>query len=1187
MHTLQITVQRKVGDGWPLVADLSAPGQFLPMRTEGLLHLAIDALHTQPTPLAYGTALGRAIFSAPLDRAFVQALAASDNALRVLLYVEADDLKSLHWSLLCGPLDSRWSFLVLNQRTLFSLYLPAVTDRRFPSIGRRDLRALAIVASPPGLENYGLTPFDVANTVTHLRTAFDTMPFDILAASSEAIGPPSLDAFCARIVAERYSLVHVVCHGAYSQEQQETSLFLSDAEGRLDRVSGSRLLQRLSQLDAAAGLPHLAFLAACETARADTGNALGSLAQRLVRQLGMPAVIAMTDRVTLATAQELASAFYHRLRVHGEVDRALTEATTSLAEHSDILVPALFSRLGGRPLFSHLPDRPLTPAEVTDGLEQLLRLLVQLAPVLLPKAQTLTAKIRSGAGIGPANLSAALNTERAQALVELDQLCLDALDMDFRALALGQPPLTYDARAPFRGLASFRTEDQTFFFGREPLVAQLTHRLQAEHFLALVGGSGSGKSSLAFAGIAPAMQLRWPDLAVRSMTPGRTPVETLDALLGDTASSSGNLLLIIDQFEELFTLTQQDAERLAFCTRLATIFRRIQQEAAPIYILLTLRAEFLGEATRFSELRDLLQRHQELIAPMNQRELRSAIEQQASVVGLRFEADLANTMLDDVAGEPGAMPLLQHALLELWKRRHGRWLRAEEYRAMGGVKQAIAGTANDLYASLNAADKARIERLFLRLVRLDASEEQRDTRRRASLDEIVRNADELVVTKALIARLADARLLVTSVNPSDGRQEVELAHEAIIAHWDRLQGWLTRDRQGLLVFQQISVNAAQWKSQGQDPSYLFQGSRLRQARRWATANQASLNQTELDFLAQSRRHSSFRQILTAAAALLAIAVCSGTLFALINEQGWFSRHLARSALAEFTDQPVSELLWLTDKTLLAGMGKETARQSDIAQSQDGGKSWTWTALPGTHVAALAQAGEDTGIVYALIEEAGLFRREDTGADWQFITATLPITTYDSLAVAPDGVLYIGDYLEKRGVFSSVDGGYHWAPLTGSPAVAVFNLAWLHEQLAVSAGDGLWLWHPAGTWQKWPAEGETPVLSTVAWRDALLTGGGSGIVEVDRQAQGTVQVEQLVTQLGVGRHTAADKFPQGLAGSYDGRLLYTSAKGDWRIDEDTVLPFMYAIHPDPIDPATFWVATSKGLEKVQVRLWHQP
>ncbi len=190
MHTLLITIQRKVGNGWPLVADLSTPGQFLPMRTEGLLHLDVDTLHSQPTPLAYGTALGQAVFAEPLNRAFVQALAASDNALRVLLYVEADELKSLQWPLLCGPLDGRWSFLVLNQRTLFSLYLPAVTDRRFPSIGRRDLRALAIVASPSGLENYGLAPFDVDKTVAHLRTTFGSMPFDILAAGGAAIAPP-------------------------------------------------------------------------------------------------------------------------------------------------------------------------------------------------------------------------------------------------------------------------------------------------------------------------------------------------------------------------------------------------------------------------------------------------------------------------------------------------------------------------------------------------------------------------------------------------------------------------------------------------------------------------------------------------------------------------------------------------------------------------------------------------------------------------------------------------------------------------------------------------------------------------------------------------------------------------------------------------------------------------------------
>ena len=380
MVTFEITIQRKGTVGWPVVVEQSAPGQFLPMRIEGLLQLDLEILRAQSTPLDYGTVLGQALFAGPVRDAFLQALAASGNALRVLLCVEDDGLKTLHWQRLCGPLDGGWSFLSLQQRTLFSLYLPAVTDRRFPAIGRLDLRALVVVASPAGLEKYGLQPFDAAETVTTLAKALGAIPCDFLADVSGAVGPPTLDAFCERIVAERYTLVHMVCHGATNARDGETSLFLAASGGGLDRVDGTRLVQRLGQLDAAAGLPHVVFLAVCETASPGAEDALGGLAQRLVRELGTPAVIAMSDLVSLSTAQALASGFYTRLAQHGEVDRALTEASAALAERGDVTVPALYSRLGNRALFSQAPDRPVTPTEIAAGIEQLQRLLPAARP---------------------------------------------------------------------------------------------------------------------------------------------------------------------------------------------------------------------------------------------------------------------------------------------------------------------------------------------------------------------------------------------------------------------------------------------------------------------------------------------------------------------------------------------------------------------------------------------------------------------------------------------------------------------------------------------------------------------------------------------------------------------------------------------------------------------------------------
>ena len=382
MHTFEITIQRKSGDVWPVVVEQSTSGVFLPVRDEGTLQLDLTELASQSTPKDYGLVLGRALFHDEVRDAFVQALTKSEDYLRVLLFVEADDLKTLRWERLCAPLERGWDFLALTQRAPFCLYLPSLTDRRFPPIGRRDLRALVLVASPDGLERYRLQPFDVMAAVSSVRAALGEIPCDVLARMEGAVGPPTLDALCERITAEHYTLLHVVCHGQFLRESGETVLYWATADHRVDPVAGTRLLERLGRLQGARGLPHFAFLATCESARAEAEGALGGLAQRLVRELGMPAVVAMTETVSVTTAQALGAAFYGRLREHGEVDRALVEACAGLAERYDITVPALYSRLGGRPLFSDTPDRPLTHAEIGFGLDRLETLLAERAPVL-------------------------------------------------------------------------------------------------------------------------------------------------------------------------------------------------------------------------------------------------------------------------------------------------------------------------------------------------------------------------------------------------------------------------------------------------------------------------------------------------------------------------------------------------------------------------------------------------------------------------------------------------------------------------------------------------------------------------------------------------------------------------------------------------------------------------------------
>ena len=438
-------------------------------------------------------------------------------------------------------------------------------------------------------------------------------------------------------------------------------LFLAGDDDQVDPVTGSRLLERLGRLRGARGLPQCIFLASCESAKAEAEGELGGLAQRLVRELGMPAVIAMSEAVSVATAQALAAGFYPRLHEHGEVDRALVEATAGLAGRYDSTLPALYSRTGGRPLFGETADRPLSPQEIDLGLAGMANLVAERAPVLSPEFDRLIATLRSVLDVDPAAISSEDRSVRA-ALDEVNALCQEAIDLGFFALALGHGPPPYDGRCPFRGLYPFRAEDREFFFGREELVEQLIQRLDTHPFLAVLGSSGSGKSSLVLAGLVPTLQVRAPELQLAYMTPGSDPLVQLEAILFQAQGEES--VLVVDQFEELFTICTSEDRRVAFLDRLLALVDQQQ-------VILTMRADFWGECAPYRALTAAIVQHQELIAPLDTAELRRAMELQAQRVGLRFEADLSSTILDDVRSEPGAMPLLQHALRELWSR--PRW----------------------------------------------------------------------------------------------------------------------------------------------------------------------------------------------------------------------------------------------------------------------------------------------------------------------------------------------------------------------------------------------------------------------------------------------------------------------------------------------------------------------------------
>jgi energy-coupling factor transporter ATP-binding protein EcfA2 len=905
MHSLEITLQHPRHGSFPVVAEHRS-SSALPARAEGQLlptgaAADLDAFDTAllqllDQPHDYGTLLGQALFRDQIRDRFMSACAAAGDAgLRVLLVVEAPALWPLRWERLCAPDGAGgWDFLALDQTTPFSRYLPSLSDRRFPAIGRRDLRALVLLAAPPEQNPFDLAPFDAEAMAAAIGDVLGEIPHHRLGPVSDAIGPASLDALARHLTQPRdragYTLLHIVAHGALRGDDGETLIHLLDDTDQVAPVTATELIRRLGRLGASRGLPHLCFLATCEGASPEAESALGGLAQRLVRELGLPAVVAMTARVGIDTASMLTGPFYRQLRACGEPDRALVAAGAELHGRTDILVPALFARLAERPLFSTGIDidRPLTPAELTHGLARLNALLAERAPVLEADFEQQARHLRATL---PADLDALAEPargERTQAIDALDALSLEVLDLGFPALALNEPAPDRDPRCPFPGLKAFQTDERAFFFGRRPLIDALTERLRRDRFLAVLGPSGSGKSSLVLAGLVPALLGDGADPSgatqpsptgpYRYLIPGADPQAALARQLQTPPPTHTDTLLVIDQLEELFTLCTDTDRRAAFIAD----FTKARATHPRLHLVLTMRADFWGDCAAYPQLKGPMQAHQELIAPMDTAELRAAMEQQAAATGLRFEADLSHRILAEVEGEPGAMPLLQHLLLQLWLRRHGRWLRSSEYQALGGIRQAIAHTADGVCDRLIAdqiADASLLRALFIRLTRLDDpsatssspatssqrrlvddSERNRDTRQRVPLAELMSIDEQPERVRRVVQRLADARLLMTSSATAANRPDsavddtqVEVSHEALIRYWPRLRDWIGDDREAWRLLADLGHDARKWQAAGEPDRDLPRwGERLRRAEALFAQPRFRPTDTERRFVAAAR-----------------------------------------------------------------------------------------------------------------------------------------------------------------------------------------------------------------------------------------------------------------------------------------------------------------------------------------------
>ncbi|MGV9248992.1 nSTAND1 domain-containing NTPase [Streptomyces sp. NPDC003710] len=563
-----------------------------------------------------------------------------------------------------------------------------------------------------------------------------------------------------------------------------------------------------------------------------------------------------------------------------------------------------------------------------------------------------------------------------------------------------------DARPPYRGLARFEPADADLFFGREELTRRLFRQACSRRLTAVFGPSGSGKSSLLRAGLIPL--LRTPDpagprpAAVRVLTPGERPF-TAHAQRLVPADGDGDAWLLVDQFEELYTVCTDSRERDQFIGRLL-------DAAAPtsrLRVVVAVRADFLGHCARHPGLTAALQDATVLVGPMSRDEVREAIVKPAQAAGLIVERSLTARLIEEVADEPGGLPLLSHVLLETWRRRRGRTLTEAAYEAAGGVHGAIARTAELTYREFTPERAEFARRVLLRLI--TPGEGAQDTRRpidRSELDATVPPED----LAAVLERLATARLITLE------EDTVDLAHEALITAWPRLHAWVEESRERLRVHRRLAEAARAWEELKRDPGALYRGSRLAVLRDWAArdGSREELNAVERAFLdasvslEDSERAAAVRRdrrlrLLAAGLALLLLMVTGVSVVArqqrrdaLRAQRAAVSRQLAAEALGLVESRPVTAMLLSVEAFRAAPTFEARSAMLTVSAHQ------YYRAELSGHDDAVSEAAFGPDGTLATVSRDRTVALWDVSARRKLATLTGHATWLRAVAFSPDG-----------------------------------------------------------------------------------------------------------------------------------------------------------------------------------------
>ncbi len=471
-----------------------------------------------------------------------------------------------------------------------------------------------------------------------------------------------------------------------------------------------------------------------------------------------------------------------------------------------------------------------------------------------------------------------------------DEEALHRLISGIRGVAPGPLPSQplYEGICPYRGLEAFQEEHTAFFFGRDALTEWLLDHLRSSQgldvenrFLAIVGASGSGKSSLARAGLIPALKHglldsseHWPVVICR---PGQDPTESISVALSADASvgqrlppirdlmsdllkderslhitvrkalhstpKTSRLVLLVDQFEEIFTLCQDESLRQAAISNLVYAAGVTRGQTL---VVLTMRADFYGKCAKYGSLAAALSDNQILVGLLTEEELHQAIERPALLVGCELESGLAQLLIEDAKDKAGALPLLQYTLSQLWNGRKNRVLTVAAYHELGGLKGALEQRANAIFEGLDDKQKAICKRIFLNLTQTGEGAE--NTKRRASVNELLTIGDEPTAVHSVVQALANGRLVTT-----EGKTEafIEVAHEALIQGWSRLRMWVNEDREFLLWRQRLRTGLVEWERTGRDSGAMLRGALLTESERWLAERLDDLSPAECEFIQTS------------------------------------------------------------------------------------------------------------------------------------------------------------------------------------------------------------------------------------------------------------------------------------------------------------------------------------------------